>query len=182
MEANRDGGAGRCTAPWVRLRSTCNGSGRAGGQGRGWMPGVGDSANGSTGVSPMKKPSIWRMASRFRCNQSRVLPSLPVLLLNECLLAAGLLAHQGFDAAAEVMDDLEHVAPEGGGAKAGDDGEIAADLDEGAADRAAADLTIEILRCGHEEFGIVPAGGQRRAWPGFGPGWLVRWLLGLRVR
>jgi hypothetical protein len=40
-----------------------------------WMPGAGDSANGSTGVSPMKKPRIWRMASRFRCNQSRVLPS-----------------------------------------------------------------------------------------------------------
>ena len=69
-----------------------------------------------------------------------------VLLLNEGLLAAGLLPHQVADVAAEVMDDLEHVAPEGGGAEAGDDGEIAADLDEGAAERAAAHLKIEILR------------------------------------
>ena len=85
---------------------------------------------------------------------------LPVLLLNECLHAAGLLAHQGFDAAAEVMDDLEQVVPEGGGAEAGDDGEIVADLDEGAANRATSYLEIEILPCGHEEFGIVPAGGS----------------------
>ena len=82
-----------------------------------------------------------------------------VLLLNEGLLAAGLLSHQSGDIAAEVMDELEHVVPEGGDAEGGDDGEIAADLDDGAADRAAADLEIEILRCRHEEFGIVPAGG-----------------------
>jgi hypothetical protein len=29
--------------------------------------------NGSTGASPMKKPSIWRMPSRFMFNQSRLL-------------------------------------------------------------------------------------------------------------
>ena len=36
--------------------------------------------------------------------------------------------------------------PEGGGAEAGYDGEIVADLDEGTAERAAAHLTLEILR------------------------------------
>ena len=86
------------------------------------------------------------------------------------------------DVAAEVVHELEQRVPEGGGAEAGDDGEIAADLGDGAADGAAANLTLEILQCGHEEFGIVPAGGQRRAWRGFGPGWLVCWWLGLGVR
>ena len=93
----------------------------------------------------MKKPRAWRISSRFRCNQSQVLSELFVLLLNERLFAAGLLSHQGFDAAAEVMHDLEHVVPEGGGAEAGDDGEIAADLVDGAADRATTHLTLELL-------------------------------------
>ena len=56
------------------------------------------------------------------------------------------------------MHDLEQVVPEGGGAEAEHHGEIAADLGDGAADRAAANLTLEILQCGHEEFGIVLAG------------------------
>ncbi len=66
VEADRDCGAGRCTAPG-------SGSGQpALGQGG---PAA-TAANGSTGGSPMKKPSISRISSRFRCNQSRVLPSL----------------------------------------------------------------------------------------------------------
>ena len=92
-------------------------------------------ANGSTGGSPMKKPRTWRISSRFRCNQSQVLSELLVLLLNEGLLAAGLLSHQGGDAAAEVVHDLEQLVPEGAGAEAGDDGEIEADIDDGAAER-----------------------------------------------
>ena len=76
----------------------------------------------------------------------------------------------------------EQPVPEGGGAEAGDDGEIVADVGDGAAERTAAHLTLEFLLCGHEEFGIVPARGQQLAWRSFGPGWLVRWLLGLRVR
>ena len=128
----------------------------------------------------MKKPRTWRISSGFRLQPVQGAAEFLVLLLNEGLFAVGLLSHQGGDVAAEVMHDLEYAVPEGGGAEAGDDGEIAADLGDGAADRAAAYLTIEILRCGHEEFGIVVAGGQRRTWRGFGLGWLVRWLLGLR--
>src|SRR5277367_6384367 len=77
------------------------------------------------------------------------------------------------------MHDLEYPVPESGGAEAGYDGEVAADIGDGAADRAAAHLTIEILLCGHAEFRIVPAGGWRRTFWGFGPGWLSRWLFGL---
>ena len=80
---------------------------------------------------------------------------LSVLLPNVGMLAAGLLSHHGDNIAAEVMHELEQPVPEGAGAEARYDGEIATDLGDGAADRAAAYLTIEFLRCGHEEFGIV---------------------------
>ena len=56
------------------------------------------------------------------------------------------------------------IVPEGAGAEAGDDGEIEADIEDGAADRATAHLALEVLQGGHEEFGIVPAGGE--GWPG----------------
>ena len=50
------------------------------------------------------------------------------------------------------------------GAEAGDDGEVGADIEHGAADRAAAHLALLVLHGGHEEFGIIPAGGE--GWPG----------------
>src|SRR5690348_14012724 len=56
------------------------------------------------------------------------------------------------------------MVPEGAVAEAGDDGEIGADILDGAADRAASYLTLEFLQRGHEEFGIVPA--RRSGWPG----------------
>jgi hypothetical protein len=45
------------------------------GQGGAGAYGASAWANGSTGGSPMKKPSIWRISSGFKCNQSKVLPS-----------------------------------------------------------------------------------------------------------
>jgi hypothetical protein len=107
--------------------------------------------NGSTGSSPMKKP-------RMQPVQGPV--ELLVLLLNEHLLAAGLLPHQGADTAAEALPDVELAVPERAGAEAGHDGEIQANIDEGSAEGAAANLTLEILRAWHEEVGIVPAGGS----------------------
>src|SRR5271165_4407435 len=82
-----------------------------------------------------------------------------VLLLGECLLAAGSLLHQLVHAAAEISHDLEQRVPEDAVAEAWDDGEIEADIEEDAADGLAADLALEILRRGHEEFGVTPAGG-----------------------
>ena len=67
-----------------------------------------------------------------------------------------------------MMHDPEQPVSE-----AGDDGEVATDLGDGAADGPTANLTLEILQCGHDEFGIVRAGRQRRTWPGF---WA--WLAG----
>ena len=107
----------------------------------------------------MKKPRTWRTSSGFSCHQFQVLSIFFVLLLDERLLAVRLLSHEGPDVAAEVVHELEQCVPEGWGAEAGDDGEIPADLGDGATDCAAANLTIEILLCGHEEFGIVRAGG-----------------------
>jgi hypothetical protein len=47
----------------------------------------------------------------------------PVLLLNQRLLAMGLLSHHGDDVAAEVVYDLKQLVPERAGAEAGHDGE-----------------------------------------------------------
>ena len=86
------------------------------------------------------------------------------------------------------MHDLEDLVPESAGAEAGDDAEIEADIDHGAAERAMAHLALEFLRCGHEEFGIVPAGGAGRVGAGLGVGgplaaglgvgWRGRWFVG----
>jgi hypothetical protein len=72
---------------------------------------------------------------------------LAVLLKNERLFAVGLLSHHGDDDAvtAEVVHELEQPVPEGGGAEAWDDGEIAADFADGAADCSTAHLKVEIL-------------------------------------
>jgi hypothetical protein len=48
-------------------------------------------------------------------------------------------------------------------AEAWDDGEVQADVEDGAADGVAASLAFEILQAGHVEFGIVPAGGAGEA-------------------
>ena len=121
-------------------------------------------SNGLTGGSPMKKPRTWRSASRL------MLHPVPV----GCRAcgpapcrrppAAGFLLHQLDDAAAEIVHELEQLVPEGAVAEAWDDGEIEADVEDGAADGAAAYLALEVLRGGHEEFGIVPAGGAGWAW------------------
>src|SRR5579864_1067714 len=170
--ANQDGGTGRCPVPWGSVMAFCDGSGRAGGRCLEWID--------------------WWFAdeeaedlAEFIWFQSHPFPGavrLLVLLLNEGLLAVVLFLHHSRDLAAEVMHEFEQPVPARGGAEAGDDGEIAADLGDGAADRSAAHLEIELLLCGHEEFWIVVAWGQRQAWRGFAPGWLVRWWLGLGVR
>src|SRR5450755_3223438 len=136
--------------PCVKLTSACDGSGRAGGRCRGeW-------------IDRWFADEEAQYLADFVSFQLQPVPAavqLFVLLLNERLLAAGLLSHHGDDdaVAAEVVHDLEQSVPEGAGAEAGHDGEICADLADGAADRAAAHLTLEILQCGHEEFGIVRA-------------------------
>ena len=116
----------------------------------------------------MKKPRTWRITSRFSRNQSQVLPSFFVLLLNKRLLAAGLLSHHGDDDAvvAEVVHGLEYPVPEGGRAEAGHDGEIEADLADGAAERTAAHLTLELLQGGMKGSGSSRPGrsdGRRAA-------------------
>src|SRR5579859_247419 len=85
--------------------------------------------------------------------------ALAVLLFAERSAAAGFLLHHLVHTAAEISHDLEQRVPEGGVAEAWDDGEIEADVGEDAADGLAAYLTLEILQCGHEEFGVIPAGG-----------------------
>jgi hypothetical protein len=51
--------------------------------------------------------------------------------------------YHGGDAAAEVMRVLEQLVPKGAGAEAGDDGEIDADLYEGAAEGATTHLALK---------------------------------------
>jgi hypothetical protein len=92
-------------------------------------------------------------------SQSQLAVGLAVLLLRECFTAAGFLAHQRGNAAAEPGHDVEEFVPEKAVAEARDDGEIEADFLDRAADRATARLTLEVLQGGHEEFRIVPAGG-----------------------
>src|SRR5580700_5521917 len=91
-----------------------------------------------------------------------------VLLPRECLAAAGFLPHQRGNAAAEILHDVEQFVPEFALAQAGDDGEIEADIEDGEADGATAHPTLQVLQCGHEAFGIVPAGGS--GWPWCAPG------------
>ena len=90
------------------------------------------------------------------------------------------------------MHHLVQLVPEGAVAEAWDDGEIRADVGDGAADGAVAHLTIQVLRGGHEEFGIVPGGGaggalarggrRRGGLLGFGGwGWLWCWRAGAAV-
>ena len=84
---------------------------------------------------------------------------IAVLFFFECLAAAGFFAHQLVDgvAAAEPVHDVEECVPEDGVTEGGDDGEIEADIENDAADGAAAHLTHQFVKGGHEEFGIVPA-------------------------
>ena len=76
-----------------------------------------------------------------------------VLLAVQGLLAAEPLAHQVGDAAAVALHDVEQLVPEGAGAEAGHDGQVEADIDDGAAERTAADLGLELLQCGGVEIG-----------------------------
>src|SRR3984957_8271384 len=77
------------------------------------------------------------------------IPPVPIALRaafglpSERIAAAGLLPHQGGDAAAEVVHDLVQMIPEGGGAEARHDAEIEADIDEGAAKGTAAHLALD---------------------------------------
>src|SRR5579872_204092 len=84
-----------------------------------------------------------------------------VLLVGECLATSGLRAHQSVDAvaAAEPVHDVEQLVPEGAVAESRYDSKIEADIADGAANRAAAHLTLEVLESGHEELGIIPASG-----------------------
>src|SRR5690242_19618550 len=82
-----------------------------------------------------------------------------VLLLRISLLAIGFAPHQLLYAAAEPGHDLEQLVPEFAVAEAWNVGEIEADIEDGAPDRAAACLALEILQRRHDELGIIPAGG-----------------------
>ena len=110
----------------------------------------------------MKHPSTRRSASRPISCQSQLLPGLPVLLLTERLLPAQFLLHQGADTAAMQADAVEQLVPEWTGAEAGHHRQVEADIDQGAAKRAAAHLRLEFLQGRHEQFGIVPTGRARR--------------------
>ncbi len=92
---------------------------------------------------------------------------MPVLLLTEGVLTTAPFAHQGGDAAAVALHGVEQLVPEWAGAEAGHHGEIQADIDDGAADRTAAHLGLELGEGGGMEIGdIVPGGAARR--PGCG--------------
>ena len=160
--ANRDGGAGCWPVPCFRLTPCCYGSGWAGGRCLAeWI-------------------DRW-FADEEAEDLAAQIPPVPIALRAACglpserLAAAGLLFHQGGDAAAEVIHDLVQMVPEGGGAEARHDAEIEADIDHGAAEGATAHLALEFLLCGHEEFGIASVGGLPGAPCGFGGGERLGW-------
>ncbi len=130
--ANQDDGAGRCPVPCVARCHSAMDQGGPVASAVPAAPGADDGPSGLIGGSPMKKPRTWRSSSSFQMQPVPGAALLLVLLLDERLFAAGLLSHHGFNAAAEVMHDLEYPVPEFGGAEAGDDGEIAADVGDGA--------------------------------------------------
>src|SRR5579863_201961 len=154
-----------------------------------FVPGVGSGRGGGDGGGGVERVD-WGLADEEAEDLAERAPrhvdpvpggvGIAVLLLVECLSAAGFFLHQHADVAAETGDELEQLVPEGAVAKAGDDGEIEADVDDGAADGAAARLALEVLQGWHEEFGIVRAGGA--GWAGRAPvgGERLggRWLLG----
>ena len=76
-----------------------------------------------------------------------------VLLVAEGLLAATSLLHEASDAAAVAAGQVEQLVPKCAGAKAGDDGEIEADIDDGATQGTAAHLGFELLQGGGGEIG-----------------------------
>ncbi len=69
-----------------------------------------------------------------------------VLLAGKSLLAATSFPYEAGDAAAVAAGQVEQLVPECAGAKAGDDGEIEADIDDGATQGAAAHLGFELLQ------------------------------------
>jgi hypothetical protein len=144
-----DGGSGMVRTRGAAVGLLCDGSGWAGGRCLEWI---------DWWFADEEAEDLAEFVS-FQMQPVHGAAELPVLLPNEGLLAVGLFLHHSPDVAAEVMHELEQPVPEAGGAEAGDDGEVAADVGDGAADAATAHLKIEFLRCGHEEFGIVPAWG-----------------------
>src|SRR5215813_11704322 len=150
----RRGRAGGCrTLPSSEcLHVSCDTSGWGGGDGGGWV-----------------KPVDRGLADEEAEDLAASIPAwidpvpgssgIPVLLVGKCLTAAAFLRHVPADVAAEIGDELEQFVPELGVAEAGDDGEVEADLEHGAADGAAARFAFQVLQSWHEEFGIVPAGG-----------------------
>src|SRR5579871_2750060 len=152
--SGRIGMAGPDGSRWVRPGSCCGGSGRAGGGGE-WMDrrfADEEAEHLADGVGAQIGPVPGGVAAALG-------------LAGEGFGAAGLLQHQRGDAAAEILDDQEQLGPEGAGAEAWHDGEIEADIDDDAADWAAAHLALELLQCGHDECGKVRAGGLGRGWP-----------------
>jgi hypothetical protein len=82
-----------------------------------------------------------------------------VLFFVERLFATVLFAHQAGDAGAVPLRGVEQVVPEGACAQAAHDGQIEADIDEGAAQRPAAHLALEFLQCARVYVGGVCSGG-----------------------
>ena len=101
---------------------------------------------GRTGSAPIKKPSTCRAICRRRFNQSQFCVGASVLFSVEHLFATVPFAHQAGNAAAVPLHGVEQLVPEGAGAEAGHDGQIEANIDEGAAQRTAAQPTLEFLQ------------------------------------
>jgi hypothetical protein len=79
-----------------------------------------------------------------------------------------------------ALHDVEQLVPEGAGAEAGHDGQVEADVDDGAAERTTTDLGLEFLQCGGVEIGggvvrDVPQRARRGCAGDGGSGRLV-WL------
>src|SRR6185437_4211739 len=97
--------------PCSSARSFCDGSGWAGGQ---WRLRVTEWID--RGFADEEAQDLADLVS-FQMQPVQGAAELPVLLLNEGLLAAGLLSHHGGDVAAEVVHDLEQLVPEDAGAE-----------------------------------------------------------------
>src|SRR5262249_29991920 len=85
---------------------------------------------------------------------------MPVLLPVERLLATPSLLHHAGDAAAIAAREIEQLVPECAGAEAGHDGEIETNIDDGAAERTATHLGLQLLQGEGIEIGRMVAAEQ----------------------
>ena len=170
---NWSSGAGHAAAPCVRLGDyvcglqggpvAASATGTLGATTEAGAPGAGTGRNGFdrrlTDEKAQHAPDPF--AGLLRQCQIRVLP----VFLVEPLLPPSHFHDDVAEAAAIAVDRHEHPVPERSVAQAGGDAEIAADIDDGPADGAAAHLGLELRHAGQgvERERLLRAGAAGRA-------------------